>query len=105
MRKLVVVLMLSLMAVLSFSVKYGGTLVYVMGVDAVTLLPGNMTDNPSEMVCRHIFEGLVEFDEKLNINPALAERWEISEDGTVYTFYLRKGVKFQEEVFQKSGQG
>jgi len=46
------------------------------------------------MACRHIFEGLVEFDEKLNINLALAERWEISKDGTVYTFYLRKGVKF-----------
>jgi len=96
MRKFLIVLIVSLIPILMFSVRYGGTLVYVMGVDAVTLLPGNMTDNPSEMVCRHIFEGLVEFDEKLNINPALAERWEISKDGTVYTFYLRKGVKFQD---------
>jgi len=92
----VLVALLVVFAVLSFAVKYGGTLRFVMGSDAVSLLPANQTDNISGTVCRHIFDGLVEFDEKLNLNPALAERWEISSDGTVYTFYLRKGVKFHD---------
>ncbi|NUU62503.1 nickel ABC transporter substrate-binding protein [Paenibacillus sp. JW14] len=43
-----------------------------------------------------IYDGLVEYGEKGEILPALAESWEISEDGKVYTFHLRKGVKFSD---------
>jgi len=79
-----------------FAANYGGNFVYDMGADAVTLLPANMSDNPSESVCRHIFDGLVEFAVDMEIVPALAESWTISEDGTEYTFNLRKGVKFHD---------
>ena len=41
-----------------------------------------------------IYDGLVRLDKNLHIQPALAEYWEISSDKKVYTFYLRKGVKF-----------
>lgn len=95
MKKFLVIFLL-LSVVLSFAAKYGGTLRFVMGADAVSLLPANQTDNISGTVCRHIYDGLVEFDEKLNLTPALAERWEVSQDGTTYTFYLRKGVKFHD---------
>ncbi|MDX1710639.1 MAG: ABC transporter substrate-binding protein [Rhodovibrionaceae bacterium] len=45
---------------------------------------------------RQIFNRLVEFERgTTKITPALAERWEVSPDGLQYTFYLRKGVKFQ----------
>lgn len=37
-------------------------------------------------------DGLVEYDGLSNLNPALAESWEVSEDGTVYTFHIRQGV-------------
>ncbi|WP_044477140.1 nickel ABC transporter substrate-binding protein [Paenibacillus antibioticophila] len=43
-----------------------------------------------------IYDGLVEYGEKGEIKPALAESWEISEDGKVYTFHLRQGVKFSD---------
>jgi dipeptide transport system substrate-binding protein len=42
-----------------------------------------------------VYNRLVEFENgTTNIVPGLAESWEVSEDGTVYTFKLRKGVKF-----------
>lgn len=46
-----------------------------------------------------VFEGLTK-NEKGKVKPALATNWKISDDGKVYTFYLRKGVKFSDgEVF------
>ncbi|MEK4514231.1 nickel ABC transporter substrate-binding protein [Paenibacillus sp. FSL H8-0122] len=43
-----------------------------------------------------IYDGLVEYGEKGEILPSLAESWDISEDGKVYTFHLRQGVKFSD---------
>lgn len=41
-----------------------------------------------------IFSGLVMLDENLQVMPDLAERWEVSDDGTVYTFHLRRNATF-----------
>ena len=43
-----------------------------------------------------VFSGLVAFDPKLNLIPDLAESWDISEDGTIYTFHLRENAKFHD---------
>ncbi len=72
------------------------TITYVQGVDAVTLDPQDMTDNPSENVVRHIYDNLVAFDAKLNIIPSLAQSWETSPDGKTWTFHLRNDVKFHD---------
>lgn len=44
---------------------------------------------------QQVYNRLVEFKRgSTDIEPALAERWQISDDGLTYTFHLRKGVKF-----------
>ena len=42
------------------------------------------------------FSGLVSFDTSLNLVPELAEYWDISPDGTVYTFHLRTNARFHD---------
>lgn len=44
----------------------------------------------------NVFEGLTRFMSDGSVVPGLAESWEISGDGTVYTFKLRAGVKFHD---------
>ncbi|MHB8922068.1 MAG: ABC transporter substrate-binding protein [Thermoleophilia bacterium] len=46
-------------------------------------------------IVRYMFDGLVSYDAGTGeVNPAMAEKWETSDDATVFTFHLRKGVKF-----------
>ncbi len=49
-----------------------------------------------EVVYANIFEGLTRFGPDGAVLPALATRWDVSEDGTVYTFHLADGVKFHD---------
>jgi peptide/nickel transport system substrate-binding protein len=49
-----------------------------------------------EVVYANVFEGLTRFGADGSILPALAESWEISDDGLTYTFRLREGVKFHD---------
>lgn len=48
------------------------------------------------VVYSNVFEGLTRFMGDGSVVPGLAESWEISEDGTVYTFKLREGVTFHD---------
>lgn len=49
-----------------------------------------------EVVYANIFEGLTRFAPDGAILPGLAQSWEVSEDGTAYTFHLRPGVTFHD---------
>ncbi len=42
----------------------------------------------------HIYSTLVQLDDSLNIQPALADSWSVSDDAMTYTFYLRDSVFF-----------
>jgi peptide/nickel transport system substrate-binding protein len=70
----------------------GGSLSYGEYGRPATLDPITSNEMISLRLTELIFNGLVGINEKQEIVPELAERWERSPDGRIYTFYLRKGV-------------
>jgi ABC-type transport system substrate-binding protein len=71
-----------------------GTYRRPLGNDPATLDPARVGDIYSRSVSQQIFDGLVQFDQTLTVTPALAQHWKASRDGLVWTFTLRRGVKF-----------
>ena len=66
-----------------------------LGTEPETIDPALMTGVPEAQLAFQLFEGLVVNDPKtLEPKPGCAEKWEISPDGLVYTFHLRKGLKW-----------
>ena len=73
---------------------YGGIYRFPLDTDPPTLDPAKVTDTVSDKVIRSIFDGLVKISPEGEYVPAIAERWEANEDGTVWTFYIRDNVYF-----------
>ena len=60
-----------------------------------SLDPAVIQDRAGRLVGFNVYEGLVGLDPRdLSPVPALAESWRVSDDGRVYTFKLRRGVRF-----------
>ena len=74
--------------------RMGGTYRAVLPWSPKVLDPAYLTDKYSATLVNQIFDGLVQFDENLNVVPAVARNWEVSPDGLTYTFTLRRGVRF-----------
>lgn len=71
-----------------------GELIVSLSTFPNSIYTPNAAERNADNVASQIFEGLTWIDDEGNVVPALAESWEISEDGTEYTFKLRQGVKF-----------
>ena len=100
-----ILLVLLSLAVVTFAVTYsagagpkkdgrpdGGSLSYGEYGRPATLDPITSNEMISLRLTELIFNGLVGINEKQEIVPELAEKWEHSPDGRTYTFYLRKDV-------------
>ncbi len=72
-----------------------GHALFLAGEEPLTLDPATTLKGIDEFI-GHVFNGLVTINIELQIVPDLAERWDISEDGRTYTFYLRPGVRFHD---------
>ncbi len=74
----------------------GDVLIVARSLDIRTLDPGRQYEITSPMIVHAAYETLVTFagTDYTKVVPNLAERWEISDDGLTYTFYLRPNVKF-----------
>jgi oligopeptide transport system substrate-binding protein len=59
-----------------------------------TLDPAKVQDGNTIDLLQQVFEGLTTWSEDNQPIPNLSEKWDISPDGTVYTFAIKKGVKF-----------
>jgi peptide/nickel transport system substrate-binding protein len=88
-------------AVLSLGAAMGAasaqTLVISMAADPTGFDPEAVMNNTSGFVMATLYDGLVRYKPgTVEVEPGLAESWDISPDGLTYTFHLRKGVKFHD---------
>ncbi|HEY0837875.1 MAG TPA: ABC transporter substrate-binding protein [Azospirillum sp.] len=65
------------------------------GSDITTLDPHYQGFTPNVVVARHIFDALTRTDDRLRLQPGLAERWEAINE-TAWVFTLRAGVRFHD---------
>ncbi|WP_223068222.1 ABC transporter substrate-binding protein [Paenibacillus caui] len=73
------------------------TLIIGRGGDSVSLDGSIVTDGESLKIVHQVYDSLLEYKEgTTEVEPALAEKWDISPDGLTYTFTLRQGVKFHD---------
>ncbi len=76
---------------------HGGIYRAPLRSNPVTLDPVYVQDKYGVSIVKQLFEGLVKFDSFLTILPALAETWQVEEEGKVYRFTLRKNIKFHNQ--------
>lgn len=73
------------------------SLVFVLGNDISNMDPAQMTDIESGQVASQVYEGLVRFkDGSVEVEPCLAESWQVTEDGLEWVFKLREGIRFSD---------
>ncbi len=71
-----------------------GGVLNLYGIDPITLDPAISGEATSHEYIMQIFSGMVYLDDDMMPAPDIAQRWQVSEDGRTYTFYLRQDVKF-----------
>ena len=76
----------------------GGTFVIAYEGNPISFNPDWKIDDMGAGIYPNIFSKLVTLDVNYNVIPDLAKSWEVSSDGKVYTFHLRKGVKWHDGV-------
>ncbi len=77
---------------------YGDALIEGSIGEPSVLIPMLAGDQSSHEIAGLVFNGLVKYDTDLSIIGDLAESWDISKDGLVITFHLKKGVKWTDGV-------
>ena len=70
------------------------TLRVALNSDILSTNPGVRRDSNTDVVLNHIFESLVAYKSDISVGPLAASGFSISDDGTIYTFQIRQGLKF-----------
>jgi len=78
---------------------------YNEAADISSLDPAFARDQANIWAVNQIFNGLVQLNDRLEVVPCIASRWEVSPDGTRYTFHLRRDVCFHDDACFPESQG
>ncbi|KKO53669.1 glutathione ABC transporter substrate-binding protein [Paenibacillus sp. DMB20] len=78
------------------AVKEGNDIVIAVNANFITLDPYNAGDTLSISGSRTMYQGLMGFDDNMQVVPVLAKEHKVSEDGLVYTFTLNENIKFHD---------
>ena len=74
--------------------KYGGTLVFALPPNSISLDPPFQLGDPDVFITQATYDNLLMVQPDLSVKPELATSWEHNDELTSYTFHLRRGVKF-----------
>jgi peptide/nickel transport system substrate-binding protein len=75
----------------------GGTIIVGLQAEPTTLDAQQISDYNSHRAAYGVYDTLLRFtDESTEVEPGLAESWDISDDGLVYTLHLRQGITFHD---------
>jgi peptide/nickel transport system substrate-binding protein len=75
---------------------YGDTYIEASIGEPNNLLPVLASDSASSAINALVYNGLIRYDKDLQWEGELAESWEVSENGLVLTFHLRKDVRWHD---------
>jgi peptide/nickel transport system substrate-binding protein len=74
----------------------GGTVYRRLSSDVSSLNPVLASSHFERFVETYLFTPMIQFDHDLQVSPGLAEKWEISDDGKLYTFHLNPAATFSD---------
>lgn len=81
------------------------TFFFNINTEPNALDPIQISQQASWWIGSQVYDGLVALDAEMNPIGAIAERWETSEDGLSWTFYLREDVRFADDPVFPDGVG
>ena len=70
--------------------------VFAVASTFTTTDPYDANDTLSQAMAKSFYEGLYGFDKDMKMIPVLADSYDVSKDGLVYTIKLKKGIKFHD---------
>ena len=74
----------------------GGWFVYAISSDVTSFNPYLSTNNDTTKMIEFIYNRVLRFNDKLELEGDLADKWEVAPDNKTYTFWLKKGVKWHD---------
>lgn len=70
-----------------------------------SLDPAFSKDQANIWACNQIFNGLLQMDDQIRVQPCIAKTWELDSSGRIYTFHLRQDVFFHDHPIFSGGVG